>query len=79
MCSHHSCIICILDGNPIKAKFKGCVPSNTCLYPNISTAVAALFCCNKDLCNAKDAGIVLYRPYANDHLSTIKSTPILLP
>ncbi|ROJ30639.1 Urokinase plasminogen activator surface receptor [Anabarilius grahami] len=36
-----------------EAKFKGCAPSHVC--PSISSTDITFFCCNKDLCNAKDA------------------------
>uniref|UniRef100_A0A8C2GMI2 Lymphocyte antigen 6 family member M4 n=1 Tax=Cyprinus carpio TaxID=7962 RepID=A0A8C2GMI2_CYPCA len=40
-----------------KAKIKGCLPSYACIsgYTNFSTPNMSFFCCDTDLCNARDA------------------------
>ncbi|XDV38261.1 hypothetical protein PO909_007705 [Leuciscus waleckii] len=77
-----STAVALIEGNPFKAKFKGCVPSNACPYTSISSANVSLFCCNKDLCNAKDADVLFCTELSGDsspNIFTVPSIPIPNP
>ncbi|XP_048035720.1 urokinase plasminogen activator surface receptor-like [Megalobrama amblycephala] len=50
-----STVVTPIGDNTTEVKFKGCAPSFSCLYPSFSSADVSFFCCNTDLCNAKNA------------------------
>ncbi|XP_067280607.1 ly6/PLAUR domain-containing protein 5-like isoform X2 [Pseudorasbora parva] len=62
---------------PTTVKFKACVPSAGCLSSSLSSEDVSYFCCNTDLCNAKDAALSGESSPGIFNMSNILSYPSL--